>query len=311
MSPSDKNVASRQLLALEKAPPRFDSSRTMAFTDHCDLYGAVHETGINRVAHHIMRQRPSLFNYATQAIADQPKLACAPVDHTIDVDHHHNPLFHIQAPLPLLGADAPPVGLNYCAQLVTAELDFQPSNVIALPAELNPPLPAQEMAFHLKVCGGIDCPSMDWLDSLPIGQGSSQNPKDRESGASPSSPPLVPRPRKLQCFCLDVFALAHLEVDVIGGVKWLIGKVDKVDIVDIKPDALEENLNCYLRATLEALLREKLAIDLDKLFLDINKNLQNKLVKVSFSLSPNPPIPHNPAVEEDQVKAFLKLKVSP
>jgi hypothetical protein len=35
------------------------------FTDNCDLYGAIHEDGINRVVRHIMRQRPSLFNYGT------------------------------------------------------------------------------------------------------------------------------------------------------------------------------------------------------------------------------------------------------
>ena len=35
----------------------------MAFTDNCDLYAAVHEDGINLIARHILRQRPSLFNY--------------------------------------------------------------------------------------------------------------------------------------------------------------------------------------------------------------------------------------------------------
>src|ERR1051326_4594481 len=143
----------------------------MAFTDHCDLYAAVHEAGINRIALHIARQRPSLLNYATVDIANQQKLACAPIKHTVDVDHYHNPLFHIQDPLPLFGTDSPPVALSYCVQVVTADLDFHPSNVIPLPAELNPPLPGQKMAFHLKICGGIDCPSIEFIDSLPVGQG--------------------------------------------------------------------------------------------------------------------------------------------
>ena len=37
----------------------------MALTDKCDLFGAVHEKGVNRVTRHMMRQRPSLFNYGT------------------------------------------------------------------------------------------------------------------------------------------------------------------------------------------------------------------------------------------------------
>ena len=37
----------------------------MAFTDHSDLFAAVHEHGINTTIGHLMRQRPSLFNYAT------------------------------------------------------------------------------------------------------------------------------------------------------------------------------------------------------------------------------------------------------
>lgn len=31
----------------------------MTFTDQCDLFGAIHEQGINLVVQHIMCQRPS------------------------------------------------------------------------------------------------------------------------------------------------------------------------------------------------------------------------------------------------------------
>jgi hypothetical protein len=37
----------------------------MAFTDRSEIYGAVHEEGINFLLRHVMRQRPSLFTYAT------------------------------------------------------------------------------------------------------------------------------------------------------------------------------------------------------------------------------------------------------
>jgi hypothetical protein len=42
-------VRQRKLLGIQ--------SGVTAFTDNCDLFAAVHEDGINRVARHIMRQR--------------------------------------------------------------------------------------------------------------------------------------------------------------------------------------------------------------------------------------------------------------
>src|ERR1051325_4552165 len=52
----------------------------MAFTNHSDLFAAVHEHAINTTIAHLMRQRPSLFNYATliftQALSSQ---FCKPI----------------------------------------------------------------------------------------------------------------------------------------------------------------------------------------------------------------------------------------
>jgi hypothetical protein len=52
----------------------------MAFTDHSDLFAAVHENGINATIGQLMLQRPSLFNYATsifaQALSSQ---LCVPI----------------------------------------------------------------------------------------------------------------------------------------------------------------------------------------------------------------------------------------
>src|SRR5438445_12277758 len=129
----------------------------MAFTDNCDLHGAVHEDGLNLVVRHIMRQRPSWFNYATAYVATHPEVACEKVDRTFDVDNRGNPLFGIKGPVPVLGADAPAFGLNYAVQVTSAEIDFYPGNVVNLPAELAPPLGAQRFALAVKMCGGRDC----------------------------------------------------------------------------------------------------------------------------------------------------------
>jgi len=255
-----------------------------------------------------MRQRPSLFNYASGYIAQHPDAACASVRHTSDVAQYNNPDFKVENPIPVLGADAPPFGLNYAAQILSAQVDFFPGNVLGLPAELNPPMADQRFALKVRVCGGLDCPSNEYVKEVPPGGSRSKD----ETGAAPEpSTPIVPPTRKLKCFCLDAYVLGHIETQFSSGQNWLIGVVDDVDIVDIQPDQLEAAINCYLRFAFNVLLREKLAISLDKMFLGLNKDLENKLVKVTLSLTPNPPAPHNPVIDDNQVKAFLDLKVSP
>lgn len=274
----------------------------MAFTDNCDLFAAIHEDGINLVARHIMRQRPSLFNYATQYIKGHPELACHPVDHTIDVANHSNPLFGEVSPIPIFGADAPPVGLNFCAQLVDARIDFYPGNKITLPAELNPPLQPQHLSMMIKVCGGIDCPIKEFIDQIPPGSPFPSNTGIAAEGQK-QPPELVPPTRKLLCFCLTAFVIAHVERVTISGQTYLLGKVDGIDIVDIKPDALEDSINCYLRTTIEVLLREKLAIPLEKLAL----SFPLFGMPISLQPTPNPPVPNNPAIDDDQLKGFVTI----
>lgn len=288
----------------------------MAFTDNCDLYAAVNEAGINLIARHIMRQRPSLFNYATAYVAQHPQLACHAVDHTQDVTDYGNPLFQIQDALPLLGVDAPPVGLNYCAQLVDAKIDFYPGNVINLPPELNPPLPSQRFSLYARVCGGMDCPLADFIERIDPWP-PQQQPQPSVSGrdqagntpSKPSIPPIVPPTRKLICFCLDAYLIGHIAIEPLFGQLTLIGHVDAVDIVDIKPDTLEDAINCYLRTTVEMLLREKLTLPIVHTFLFDFDFL--KLPQITVELAPNPPIPSNPAIEDDQLKIFIDIKVGP
>src|SRR5581483_7486076 len=122
----------------------------MALTSNCDLFVSVNEAGINLVLHHIMRQRPSLFNYGTLAVTRNPQLLCAPIDAAPAVFQRNNPLLSIEPPLPIFGTN-PPLGLDYVLQLTQAQIDFAPGNVITLPAELNPPLPAQDLALHFQV----------------------------------------------------------------------------------------------------------------------------------------------------------------
>lgn len=275
----------------------------MAFTDNCDLFASIHEEGVNRIARHIMRQRPSLFNYATADVAANRELWCQIPEFTEDVTKFGNPIFTILPYLPVIGADSPPVGLGLCVQMVRARVDFHPSTVISLPPELGGKLEEQQLALELKICGGIRCPDRDVLDKIPVTPSGAAG-KDKQHEA----PPLVPVPGKMLCFCLDVFAKAHVAREFINGKERLVGKVDGVEIVDVKPDGLESNMECYIRTAMALFLRQKLAIPLQTFFIDFPLF---GLGTVSLSPTPNPPVPHNPAIEEDQLKAFLTMTVSP
>lgn len=272
----------------------------MVFTDNCDLYAAVHEDGVNLVIRHIMRQRPSLFNYGTSDVANNRELWCSPVAFTRDVTKYFNPIFSVQSPIPVLGADSPPVGLGFCVQLTKALIDFHPSNVISLPSELSPPLKQQHFAFQLRICGAIECPSSQAIDRIPTG-----GPNQPATNAKEGLPPVV-LGGKLNCFCLDVFVIGHFERAFIAGRESLLGKVDDMDIVDIKPDGLEDNIICYVKTAVSVVLREKLTIPLSTFALSFPLF---GLATVTLSPTPNPPVPNNPAIEKDQLKIFITMKV--
>lgn len=151
----------------------------MALTSNCDLYAAVHDQGINRVVNHIMRQRPSLFNYGTILVKSNPSLLCSRIDAAPGVTE----LITLLPRVPLLPADATNIkeltdlgidlsaatnlGLDFAAQLTELQVDFHPGDAFTLPSELNPPLKPQRMAFHDKLCAGLSCIPKDIRRRFP------------------------------------------------------------------------------------------------------------------------------------------------
>src|SRR5690349_25175514 len=106
----------------------------MAFTNHSGLFAAVDENAINTTIGHLMRQRPSLFNYATliftQALSSQFCMPIAPPP-------GGGPLFTVEPQLPVLGAPQP-LGLDWCLQLSNVSIDLYPGHTLPLPPELDP-----------------------------------------------------------------------------------------------------------------------------------------------------------------------------
>ena len=95
----------------------------MALTDDCDLFGSIHEDGVNLVARHVMRQRPSLFNYGTAQIAANKQLWCRQVEVVPDVLNFNDPIMTVVPPLPLADTG---YGVNYSFQITKAEITSAP-----------------------------------------------------------------------------------------------------------------------------------------------------------------------------------------
>jgi hypothetical protein len=271
----------------------------MAFTDHCDVFASFHEQGFNRIVEHLMRQRPSLFNYATRQIAADLELLCCVIKPHPIVHLRQNPLLTIEDPLPIPGS---PYGVNFAAQICALQVDFHPGNVFGLPPELHPPLGDQRLALHVKVCAGIGCPPRELVDRLI------PPPSQREHGSKETSatgPPIPLPTRGLDCFCLDAFAVGGVRIRHYDGKPWLEPFLDDLEIVDIQPAGLENSLECYIELLLRLVVLPKMRFLLEVAPLEILKDLVSAVVTPATS----PALANNPAIEQDQLKAFIDVEV--
>ena len=272
----------------------------MALTDHCDVFGAFHEEGFNRIIDHIRFQRPSMFNYATQAIADNPGLLCGPIVAHPRLNQHGNPLVTLIDPLPLPGTN---FALNFSVQLVDVKIDFHPPNVVSLPPELAP-LAGQRFAISLRVCAGIGCPPAQAVGCRPPPAGPGRGP---EPAASASTAPgrLARRP------ATDLRVPSRPTQWAGSGSRSTSSTsssepfVDRIEISppDRRPRERHRFQHC---ATLRLGFLPKLRILLEKMALDITDD-------VSISVQPKPvavtpQVPNNPAVGVE-VRAFIDLEV--
>jgi hypothetical protein len=206
----------------------------------------------------------------------------------------------IEDPLPIPGS---PYGVNFAVQICALRVDFHPGSVFGLPPELHPPLGAQRLALQVKVCAGIGCPPRELVDRLipPPSQR-----EEREKKTSDQAPPIPLPTRGLNCFCLDAFALGGVRIRRYGGKPWLEPFLEGFEIVDIRPEGLENSLECYIELLLRLVVLPKMSFLLEAAPLEILKGL------VSVALTPtptSPTLPNNPAIEQDQLKAFINVEV--
>jgi hypothetical protein len=298
----------------------------MALTDHCDIFASVHERSFNNIVLQLQMQRPSLFNYGTMTFASHPDRLCnqkiiGKVDP--EVKAFGNPIVKEQPLLAIPGYSGP-FGLEYCLQLAELSIDFHPSNVHALPAELSPPLVAQHFSIKGRACAGLACPSTDVLIRLapddqaffPViatGTDFVQQGKPSRDPNNPSKdgPIVVQTPTRpfpfnregIICLCLDLFAVLHVEREGAAADPIVSLRLDNLEIVDIKPDGLENAAECFLKAMLIMGVLPKVKLALDALIFSVGHVLTIGPTPISAA------VPFNPAIEDDQIKAFVTLTV--
>lgn len=286
----------------------------MSFTDQCDIFASFHEEGFNRILGHVRRQRPSLFNYATQGIARDLELLCRRIDAHEIVWARGNPPVTIVDPLPIPGTE---FGVPFAIQIAELALDFHPGGVFALPAELAP-LGAQRLALKLKICGGIGCPSRDVVIKLtprPSDQ-RPESPKATHEDPDPrSTRTITPLPtQKLHCFCLDAFVSAGVRIATYSGKPYLEPFLQGFEIVEVKPEGLESSLECYIGLLLQLSLLPGLRVLLRHAPLNLTQGATDLFPQpTNIALTPTPTsaaLPNNPAIEMDLLKAFINVEVS-
>jgi hypothetical protein len=291
----------------------------MAFTDFSDLFASINESAINNVVRDLQRQRPSLFNYGTSTFIQHPEFFCQRIRADKDVFLFNNPLATQEDLISIPGYSGP-FGLEWCLQLSELSIDFHPSNVHSLPSELNPPLAAQHFSLKAKLCIGLGCPEAKLLDKIaptekpyfPVvdtgGDIKQPNRPEHTAGKPEDKPTNKPPDRPLPfekpiCFCLDLFAVFHLALQGTPNDPILALKLDNLEIVDIKPDGLENSAECFMKTMLLLGLLPKIRLALRALVFRIADVITITPAPVSAN------IPFNPAVEQDQLKIFVNLIV--
>jgi hypothetical protein len=256
------------------------------FTKGCDIYFAVHENGINDVMNRAMKFLPSFFNF-TDVLSSSSSSACVQIGPDPTVAARGDPLLSrilppasIYAPFVVPLQQSPlqltplsinlPNPLGYVLQLATMQVDFNPSNAIALPSSVPHPLPSQNLAIRAKVAAGMTCPSS----------------------------------QELSCFSLDLYA----EFALKGASAQFLGmKMNALEIAGLKPDGLSDIIECYTEYLANQVF-SWLSLQVNNLVSGpLPFNSLGGVVK-ELQVSPaTVPNESNPAVEGDQLKLFMDV----
>lgn len=265
----------------------------MALTNHSHVAAKIHESAFNNIITAFMNQRPATFNYATKAIINSGKY-CSEIN--VHPDLKNKPGLEKWTeldtiPLPMTNN----AHIDYCVQLSDLKLDFNPANVIDVPPELGGNLEEQEIGLLGKVCGGIACGhTIGRIDIIDIEKEIDRFKKSRFKGVI--NVPGLAR-LKIHCFCLELIATLKVKRDDT----YLSLDVTGVEIRDIKPEGLENSIECFILKILKHSILPQLKIELEKLTF----GFQNYLSLIPTPNSAN--VPFNPSIDQNHLNVFVNI----
>jgi hypothetical protein len=253
----------------------------MKFTQYSEIYVAVQDAGVNRILNHIMAQRPSLFNYGSILPATNPRPICREIHTVPQVVQANNPLISRTDPLPIIRT---PITLDYIIQLTRGTIDFFPGSAFSLPPELDPPLKEQQFAVNFKVCTSLIC--QPWNSILPFASSGKKEEGD------------------IDCFCLNLFATGGFGIAGIPGKQNISMNISGIEIPELNLESLEKMIGCYALLTLNQGIFPQIMDAISALAfnaINLPKSMGSLIISASATA------PHNPAVEDSQLKVFANL----
>ncbi|KAL0630348.1 hypothetical protein Q9L58_010805, partial [Maublancomyces gigas] len=219
------------------------------------------------------------------------------------------------APIPVPGTGGA-YAIEYCAQLATLKLDLHPANVIQVPGEIAP-LADQSMALRIQMCAGIACPSPEVLTKLsyrererytPIDPATALQRNERFTEAPPKRNPVVVSPVSdpIHCFCMDIFMTARLRRESGPHGPTIDIELTGLEISDIKPEGLEQSLECLITTTLTLGVLPRLRFSVQEVILSLAAygNLTIGLTPISTD------VPFNPSIANDRMSVFVDVALS-
>ena len=279
-----------------------------------DIYGAITDSAINRAIKFLMIWRPALFNFVAPsqyAVFDgngyltgieERWVVCTRVKWPPGVDHNTFPRYTRRPPLKMPGVVGG--GIPYCVQITDAKIDFHPSNTIVLPLELSPPLEDQHFAVWVDVSCGVGCPADSLIDYL-------LDVHFYTHSKFVTTPDLINKMtldvKSLICFSLELFATGNLYVKTQPGpnnppVTEIRVAVSGVEVKNIRPNGLEDAVECYIRMAIRAYVLPQLVLALEPIIV--------KALGVTFTPTLTSGLPNNPAIEQNELRVWLDVDVT-
>ncbi|WP_410507761.1 hypothetical protein RSJ42_13270 [Methanosarcina hadiensis] len=249
----------------------------MTFTQNSEIYVALQDIGINRLIKHVMVQQPSLFNYGSVLPVTNPQPVCKEIITVPQVVQAKNPLITLMDPfmIPIFyeQEEQKSIRLDYIVQVTNGEIDLFPGNIFSLPPELNPPLKDQQLAVYLEVYAGLIC-------------------QKRKEG-------------ELSCLRLNLFSTCNCGINTKQGSQTISINVLGIEIPEFKPEGMESMIECISLLYLNNWIIPKMLDPISAFIFNVIK-IPHELGNLRLLASST--VPHNPAVEDNQIKMFANFE---